>query len=69
MISNLTIGTASTPAEGDVFGLFGAADGKISNVNLNHVSINGVAKKFPVMQSDWLEDLQVLKVEELKTVM
>ena len=45
MISNLTIGTASTPAEGDVFGLFGAADGKISNVNLNHVSINGVAKK------------------------
>ena len=45
MISNLTIGTASTPAEGDVFGLFGAADGKISNVNLNHVSINGVAKR------------------------
>lgn len=44
-ISNLTIGTESTPAEGDVFGLFGAADGKISNLNLNHVSINGVAKK------------------------
>lgn len=44
-ISNLTIGTESIPAEGDVFGLFGAADGKISNLNLNHVSINGVAKK------------------------
>ena len=43
-ISNLTIGTESVPLEADVFGLFGATDGKISDLNLKNVSINGVAK-------------------------
>lgn len=43
-ISNLTIGTESAPLEADVFGLFGATDGKISNLNLKNVSINGEAK-------------------------
>ena len=43
-ISNISIGTESTPLESDVFGLFGATEGKISNLNLDTVSIHGVAK-------------------------
>lgn len=43
-ISNVTIGTESEPLAADVFGLFGATAGKISNLNLDNVSINGVAK-------------------------
>ena len=43
-ISNISIGTESTPLESDVFGLFGATGGKISNLNLDTVSIHGVAK-------------------------
>ena len=42
-ISNISIGTESTPLESDVFGLFGATEGKISNLNLDTVSIHGVA--------------------------
>lgn len=43
-ISNVTIGTESEPLAADVFGLFGATAGKISNLNLDNVSINGVAE-------------------------
>ena len=43
-ISNVSIGSESTPAKSDVFGLFGATEGKISNLNLDTVSIHGVAK-------------------------
>ena len=43
-ISNISIGTESTPLESDVFGLFGATQGKISNLNLHTVSIHGIAK-------------------------
>ena len=43
-ISNVSIGSATTPLESDVFGLFGATGGKISNLNLDTVSIHGVAK-------------------------
>ena len=43
-ISNISIGTESSPLESDVFGLFGATSGKISNLNLDTVSIHGVAK-------------------------
>ena len=43
-ISNISIGTESTPLESDVFGLFGATGGKISNLNLNGVTIYGTAK-------------------------
>ena len=43
-ISNVTIGTENTPLESDVFGLFGATAGTISNLNLDNVSINGIAK-------------------------
>ena len=43
-ISNISIGTESTPLESDVFGLFGATEGKISNLNLDTVSIHGIAK-------------------------
>lgn len=43
-ISNLSIGTENEPLTSDVFGLFGAAMGKISNLNLDNVFINGVAK-------------------------
>ena len=43
-ISNLSIGTENEPLTSDVFGLFGAAMGKIGNLNLNNISINGVAK-------------------------
>lgn len=43
-ISNVSIGSEITPLESDVFGLFGATAGKISNLNLDTVSIHGVAK-------------------------
>ena len=43
-ISNVSIGSETTPFESDVFGLFGATEGKISNLNLDAVSIHGVAK-------------------------
>ena len=40
-ISNISIGTENNPFESDVFGLFGATDGKISNLNLDGVTICG----------------------------
>ena len=43
-ISNVSVGSETTPLESDVFGLFGATEGKISNLNLDTVSIHGVAK-------------------------
>ena len=43
-ISNVSIGSETTPLESDVFGLFGATEGKISNLNLDTVSIHGIAK-------------------------
>ena len=43
-ISNVSIGSETTPFESDVFGLFGATEGKISNLNLDTVSIHGIAK-------------------------
>ena len=43
-ISNVSIGSETTPFESDVFGVFGATGGKISNLNLDTVSIHGVAK-------------------------
>ena len=43
-ISKLSIGTADEPVEADVFGLFGATSGKISNLNLDAVTIHGTAK-------------------------
>ena len=43
-VSNVVIGSEKTPLESDVFGLFGATEGKISNLQLNTVSIYGVAK-------------------------
>ena len=43
-ISNFSIGSETTPLESDVLGLFGATEGKISNLNLDTVSIHGIAK-------------------------
>ena len=43
-VSNISIGTESTPLESDIFGLFGATGGKISNLNLDNVAICGIAK-------------------------
>ena len=43
-ISNVSIGSETAPLEADVLGLFGATEGKISNLNLNTVSIHGIAK-------------------------
>ncbi len=43
-ISHVSIGSETAPLEADVFGLFGATEGKISNLNLDTVSIHGVAK-------------------------
>ena len=43
-ISKVCIGSETTPLESDVFGLFGATEGKINNLNLDTVSIHGVAK-------------------------
>ena len=47
-ISNISIGTESTSLESDVFGLFGATSGKISNLNLDGVTICGTAKNVNV---------------------
>ena len=43
-ISNVSIGSENAPLVSDVFGLFGATEGKISNLNLDTVSIHGIAK-------------------------
>ncbi len=43
-VSNISIGTESAPLESDVFGLFGMTGGKISNLNLDGVTICGTAK-------------------------
>jgi len=43
-ISNVSIGSEAVPLEADVFGFFGATEGKISNLNLDTVSIHGIAK-------------------------
>ena len=43
-VSNVAIGSTNAPLESDVFGLFGATEGKISNLYLNTVSIHGKAK-------------------------
>ena len=43
-ISNVSIGSEAAPLEADVFGFFGATEGKISNLNLDTVSIHGIAK-------------------------
>ena len=43
-IFNISIGTEIIPLESDVFGLFGATGGKISNLNLDSVAICGIAK-------------------------
>ena len=43
-ISNVSIGSEAAPLEADVFGFFGATEGKISNLNLHTVSIHGIAK-------------------------
>lgn len=43
-VSNVAIGSEKVPLESDVFGLFGATEGKISNLHLNTVSIHGKAK-------------------------
>ena len=43
-VSNISIGTESAPLESDVFGLFGMTGGKLSNLNLDGVTIYGTAK-------------------------
>ena len=43
-VSNISIGTESAPLESDVFGLFGVTGGKLSNLNLDGVTICGTAK-------------------------
>ena len=43
-IFNISIGTENAPLESDVFGLFGATGGKISNLNLDGITIYGTAK-------------------------
>ena len=43
-IFNISIGTEIIPLESDVFGLFGATGGKISNLNLDDITIYGTAK-------------------------
>ena len=43
-IFNISIGTENAPLESDIFGLFGATGGKISNLNLDNVAICGIAK-------------------------
>ena len=43
-IFNISIGTENAPLESDIFGLFGATGGKISNLNLDSVAICGIAK-------------------------
>ena len=44
-VSNISIGTEGAPLESDVFGLFGVTGGKLSNLNLDGVTICGTAKK------------------------
>ncbi len=46
-ISNISIGAESAPLESDVFGLFGETSGKISNLNLDGITIYGIAKNVP----------------------
>ena len=43
-ISNVSIGSENAPLVSDVFGLFGATGGKLSNLNLDGVTICGIAK-------------------------
>jgi len=43
-VSNISIGTEGAPLESDVFGLFGVTGGKLSNLNLDGVTICGTAK-------------------------
>ena len=43
-VSNISIGTEGAPLESDVFGLFGMTGGRLSNLNLNGVTIYGTAK-------------------------
>ena len=43
-VSNISIGTEGAPMESDVFGLFGVTGGKLSNLNLDGVTICGTAK-------------------------
>ena len=43
-ISNISIGTENAPLESDIFGLFGVTGGKLSNLNLDGVTICGIAK-------------------------
>ena len=43
-IFNISIGTENALLESDVFGLFGATGGKISNLNLDDITIYGTAK-------------------------
>ena len=43
-IFNISIGTENAPLDSDIFGLFGATGGKISNLNLDSVAICGIAK-------------------------
>ena len=47
-VSNISIGTESAPLESDVFGLFGMTGGKLSNLNLDGVTIYGIAKNVNV---------------------
>ncbi len=47
-VSNISIGTEGAPLESDVFGLFGATGGKLSNLNLDGVTIYGIAKNVNV---------------------
>lgn len=43
-VSNISIGTEGAPLKSDVFGLFGVTGGKLSNLNLDGVTICGTAK-------------------------
>lgn len=47
-VSNISVGTESAPLESDVFGLFGMTGGKLSNLNLDGVTIYGIAKNVNV---------------------
>ena len=47
-VSNISVGTESAPLESDVFGLFGMTGGKLSNLNLDGVTIYGIAKSVNV---------------------
>jgi len=53
-VSNISIGTESTPLESDVFGLFGATGGKLSNLNLDGVTIYGTAKNVNAFGYDYV---------------